>query len=197
MLLANGHVNTKHPFAALVDDGVRRNGRFTGLAVADDEFALAAPNGDHAVDRLDAGLQRYSNRLALDDAGRRPLDGAHFSRIHLAFAVDRLAQRIDNAPKETLAHRHRNHVAGPAHGIPLADALVRTKHYDRNRVFFEVQCHTVGTALKFDQFVCHTVCKAKRAGDPIAHQHDRTGLALFDAVFVIFDLAFYNFGDIT
>ena len=33
--------------ALLVDDGVNRNGGFTGLAVADDKFALSTPDGNH------------------------------------------------------------------------------------------------------------------------------------------------------
>ena len=58
-----------HVLALLVDDRVDGDGGLAGLAVADDELALAAADGDHRVDGLDAGLQRLLDRLALDDAG--------------------------------------------------------------------------------------------------------------------------------
>jgi len=40
-----------------------------GLAVADDELALAAADRDHGVDGLDAGLEAGSSPLARDHAG--------------------------------------------------------------------------------------------------------------------------------
>ena len=36
----------------LVQDGVERHGGFAGLAVADDQFALAAADGDESVQSL-------------------------------------------------------------------------------------------------------------------------------------------------
>ena len=45
-----------------------------GLAVADDQLALAAADRHHAVDRLEAGLHRLAHRLAIHDAGRDALD---------------------------------------------------------------------------------------------------------------------------
>src|ERR1043165_3279514 len=45
------------PGALLVDDGVDRDRRLAGLAVADDQLALAAADGDHGVDGLEAGLR--------------------------------------------------------------------------------------------------------------------------------------------
>ena len=52
----------------LIDDGVQDDGGLAGLAVADDQFALAAADGNHRVDGLDAGLQRLAHRLAIHDA---------------------------------------------------------------------------------------------------------------------------------
>ncbi|MBV8538234.1 MAG: F0F1 ATP synthase subunit alpha, partial [Alphaproteobacteria bacterium] len=45
-----------------------------GLAVADDQLALAAADRHQAVDGLEAGLHRLVHRLAGDDAGRLDLD---------------------------------------------------------------------------------------------------------------------------
>ena len=74
LLLADGDVEAVHVLALLVDDRVDRDGGLAGLAVADDQLALAAADRDHRVDRLDAGLHRLVHRLAGDDAGRLDLD---------------------------------------------------------------------------------------------------------------------------
>ena len=74
LLLADGDVDADDVLALLVDDRVDRDGGLAGLAVADDQLALAAADRDHRVDGLDAGLQRLVHRLAGDDAGRLDLD---------------------------------------------------------------------------------------------------------------------------
>src|SRR5712692_10566720 len=76
VLLTDSHVDADQIFALLVDDGVDSYRRFTRLSVADQQFALAAPDGDHAVDRLDAGLHWCIHRLARNHAGGHALDGA-------------------------------------------------------------------------------------------------------------------------
>ena len=53
-----------------------RDRGLAGLTVTDDQLALAAADRGHGVDRLDAGLQRLLDRLALDDRGRLQLEGA-------------------------------------------------------------------------------------------------------------------------
>ena len=78
---------------------------FTGLAVADDQLALAAADRDHAVNGLDAGLQRLLHGLAVDDAGRQALQRAEFGCGDRPLAVDRLAQRIDHATDHGFANR--------------------------------------------------------------------------------------------
>ena len=55
-LLPDRTVDANHPLALLVDDGIENDGGFSGLAVADDQLALAAADGDHRIDSLDAGL---------------------------------------------------------------------------------------------------------------------------------------------
>src|SRR3546814_4122553 len=77
----------------LIDDGVERDGGLAGLAVADDELALAAADRDQRVDRLEAGLHRLVHRLARD-AARRLRSEEHTSELQslmrLSYAVFRL-----------------------------------------------------------------------------------------------------------
>ena len=96
-LLTDGDVDALHAEATLVDDGVDGDRGLAGLAVADDQLALATTDGGHRVDRLDAGLQRLVHGLAAHDAGRLDLDTAVDAADDVALAVDRLAERVDHA----------------------------------------------------------------------------------------------------
>src|ERR1700680_2220785 len=73
LLLADRAVDAGDALALLVDDRVDRDRRLAGLPIADDELALAAPDGHHAVDRLEPGLQRFLDRLTIDHARREAL----------------------------------------------------------------------------------------------------------------------------
>src|SRR5690606_20907132 len=92
-LLADGDVHAGDALALLADDGVDGHGGLAGLAVADDQLALATADGDHGVDGLDAGLQRLRHRAAGDHARRHFFDDVGFFGVDGALAVDGYAQR--------------------------------------------------------------------------------------------------------
>ena len=74
-LLADGDVDADHVAALLIDDGVEGDGGLAGLAVADDQLALAAADRDHGVDGLDAGLHAAAfTGWRVDDAGGQAFD---------------------------------------------------------------------------------------------------------------------------
>ena len=54
LLLADGDIDADDVAALLVDDRVDANGGLAGLAVADDQLALAAADGNHRIDGLQA-----------------------------------------------------------------------------------------------------------------------------------------------
>ena len=125
-LLADADVDALHAEALLVDDRVDRDGGLAGLAVADDQLALAAADRRHGVDDLDAGLQRLLHRLAVDDAGRLDLDAADDVLRDRALAVERLAERVDDAAEEAVADRDLEDAAGRLDGLAFLD--VRRRH---------------------------------------------------------------------
>src|SRR3972149_3309273 len=106
-LLADGHVDADDVAALLVQDGVEDDGGLAGLAVADDELALAAPDGDHGVHGLDTGLQRLAHRLALEHARGQALQRVELVGGDGPLAVDRLPEGAGHAPHQRFAHRHR------------------------------------------------------------------------------------------
>src|SRR5207245_1632766 len=82
-----------------------------GEAVADDQLALATPDGDHRVDRLDPGLHRAVDALAGDDAWSDALERQGLGGLDRALAVDGLTERVDDAADELVADRHLDQAA--------------------------------------------------------------------------------------
>src|SRR5690606_13644232 len=111
-LLADSDVNASYVLAFLADDGVDRNGGFTGLAVADDQLALAAADRHHGVDGLDTGLQGLRYRFTGDNAWRDLFDNVGGFGIDGALAVDGRTQRIDYASAQFGADGHFQNAAG-------------------------------------------------------------------------------------
>ena len=72
-LLTDSDVEAENVLPLLVDDRVDRDGGLARSPVADDQFALTTSDGNHGIDGFDARLQRFLDRLAIDDAG-----GDHF-----------------------------------------------------------------------------------------------------------------------
>ena len=169
LLLADGDVEAENALALLVDDRVDRDGGLAGLAVADDELALAAADRDHRVDGLDARLQRLFDRLAADDAGRLDLDAAAVRRLDRALAVDRLAERVDDAADDGLADRHVHDAAGALDGVALFDAA-----WCRRRAATPtLSCSRFSTRPKrlpgkLDELAGHGAFEAVDAGDAVA-----------------------------
>ena len=123
-LLADGDVEAFHAGVALVDDRVDADGRFAGLAVADDQLALAAADGRHGVDRFDAGLQRLANRLTFGHARGDDFNRPAILGDDRAFAVERVAERIDHAAEQFVADRHAQQAAGAADFVAFGDLQV-------------------------------------------------------------------------
>ena len=112
LLLADGDVDALNAGALLVDDRVDRDRGLAGLAVADDQLALAAADRHHRVDRLEAGLHRLAHR----SCGRsRPAPRARSATggcLDRTLAVDRVAERVHHAAEQLRADRHFEDAAG-------------------------------------------------------------------------------------
>src|SRR5262249_23790082 len=136
-LLADRHVDAAHllllvaglPVLALVEDGVDADRGLAGLAVADDQLALAAADRGHGGDGLDAGLQRRAHALALYHRRRLNLQCATGFRLNVTLAVDRVAQRVDHAAQELVADRNREHLAGALDLLALFDLFEVTEDH--------------------------------------------------------------------
>src|SRR5439155_21545950 len=110
-----------------------------GLAVADDQLALAAADRHHAVDRLETGLYRLFHRLPIDDAGSDTLDRQIFFRDDRPLAIERLAERVDDAAEHGVADGHRDEAPGAFHLVAFLDLREVAEQHGAGAVLFEVE----------------------------------------------------------
>ena len=177
-------------------NGIRRDDGLAGLTVADDQLALAAADGDHGVDGLDAGLQRDADGLALDDAWGVALDGAQLLRVDGALAVNGLAEGVDDAADEGLADRDGHDAARALDKAALADADVRAEHDDADAALLEVQRHAERAVLEAEQLVGLAFIQSMHLGDAVADLNDVADLILLRLGCIIFDLILDDLTDI-
>ena len=202
-LLADGDVDAIELLALvaalverlLVEDGVDRDGGLAGLAVADDQLALAAADRDHRVDRLEAGRHRLVHRLARNDAGRLDVDAGALVGDDRALAVDRVAERVDDAAEQALADRHVDDRAGALDRLAFLDLAVVAENHDADVVAFEVERHAARAVLELDHLAGLDLVEAVDAGDAVADGQHLADFGDFRLGAEIGDLALENGGN--
>src|SRR5258705_972254 len=179
----------------LVEDGVERDRGLAGLAVADDQLALAAADRDQRIDGLEAGRHRLVNRLARNDAGRLDVDALAFRGLDRALAVDRIAERIDHAAEQALAHRSVDDGAGALDGLTFHDLAVGAEDHDADVVGLEVERHAAGAVLELDHRAGLDVVEAVDAGDAVADGQHLPDFGNFSLLPEILDLVLEDRGN--
>src|SRR5450631_1219322 len=112
LLLSDRHVDAFNAGGLLVDDGIDGERGLAGLAIADDQLALAAADRHHRIDRLVTGLHRLADGLAVDHARRHALDRRARLGVERALAVYLGAQAIDHAAEQLRSHGDLEDAAG-------------------------------------------------------------------------------------
>src|SRR5581483_8732558 len=121
-LLSDRHVNTDYVLPSLIDDGVKRNGGLTGLAVTNDQLALSAADGHHRIDGLDTRLERLFHGHAIHNARREAFNRIETRGRDRAFVIDGSTESVDHTADHGFADRNRHNAAGPLHLVALFDA---------------------------------------------------------------------------
>jgi hypothetical protein len=175
--LPDGAVDTDDIFALLVEDRVDRDGGLARLPVAEDQFALAAPDGNERVDDLQPSLQWHGDRGAVHDGRGGSLDGQAPGDDHGARFVQRSAKRVDDAAQQAVAHAHVHNPAGALDFVssPHVRVVAKKHHPDLVRVHVEGDAEHV--AGKLDQFVGADAGQAGDSGDAGGNASDGSHLA--------------------
>ncbi len=189
-LLADGDVDADDALALLVDDRIDGNRGLAGLAVADDQFALAAADGDHGVDGLDARLQRFLHRLARDHARGEALDREELLGVDRTLAVERFTQRIDDATHEGVPHRHLHDSARALGDGAFFDFGIAAEERTADIVLFEVEGHAHRAALELDHLAVHGLFETIDAGNAVTDKDHATNFVDGRERLVVGDLLF-------
>jgi len=194
--LADRHVDADDVLAFLVDDGVKRDRRLTRLPVTDDQLPLPSADGGHGVDGFESRLERGVDRLPGDDTRSHLFDGRRLLRLDGAFAVDRLAERVDHPPDQGLAHRDLDDTARGADLIAFADLLVGSQDDGAHRVLFQVECHAADATLELEQLQGAGVAQAVDLRDPVSDFGDDTNVRREDGHVEVLDALFDQVADL-
>ena len=195
--LPDRDVDADQVLVLVVDDRVERDRRLAGLAVADDQLALAAADRDHRVDRLDAGLHRLLDRLALDDAGSLELSRARLVGLHVALAVERVAERVDDPAEQFVADGDLEQATGALDRVALLDLVPLAEEDGADVVGLEVQRQAGHVVRQLEHLERHAVVEAVHARDAVADREDGPDLRqVRPAVFHALDPLLEDAGDL-
>ena len=115
---------------------------------------------------------------------------------HGTLAVERLAERVDDAAEERGTHRHLEHAAGPADLLALLDLDVVAQDHGADHVLFEVERETVQLVAEIEHLAGHGAGEAVDAGDPVADLEHRAHLVDVELGLVALELLLQNGGDL-
>ncbi len=170
--LPHRDVDALQVLVLVVDDRVDADRRLAGLTVADDQLALAATDVRHGVDRLDARLHRLLHRLAVHHPGSLELGRTGLVRLDVALAVERAAERVDDAAEQRVTHRHLEQAPGALHLIALLDLVPGAEQHGADVVRLEVQREPGHVVRQLEELARHDVVEAVDARDAVRHgQH--------------------------
>ncbi len=102
------------------------------------------------------------------DPGRDLLDRIRRVARDRALAVERLAERVDDAAEQPFADRHLQQLAGPADFVALLEPRVVAEDDDAHFGLVEVQREAGDAVAEVEHLVQHHVAQPFDAGDAVA-----------------------------
>ena len=132
---------------------------------------------------------RWMTPGALNSSGRR-------SRLDRPLAVERVAERVDDAAEERLAHGHVHHRAGAADGLALLDVLPLAEEGDADVVLLEVERDADDAVLELEPLEGDAVLEAVDARDAVADLEDGPDLGEIGLDVVLLDPLLQDRGDL-
>mmetsp|Transcript_1573 Transcript_1573/g.5088 ORF Transcript_1573/g.5088 Transcript_1573/m.5088 type:complete len:261 (+) Transcript_1573:4525-5307(+) len=204
-LLADGHIDAEERLGLvalgvdklLVDDGVDGNGGLAGLAIADDQLALAAADRHQRVDGLQAGLHGLVHRLAGDDARRLDLDALFVDVAgERALAINWLAQAVDDAAAEAVADGDVDDRARTLNGVTLLDAAIVAEDDDTDVVILQVKGHALHARVELHHLAGLHPLQAVHARDTVTDGKHLANLLELHLAAIVEDLRLDDGGEL-
>ena len=114
--------------------------------------------------------------LALHHRRRLQLQRPALTRLDVATAVDRLAERVDHASEEFVADRHREDLTGALDLLALFDLLEVTEDHRADAVLVEIECDAEHAAGELQQLLGHHRRQTLDVGNTVTRVDDRADL---------------------
>ena len=108
--------------------------------------------------------------------GRLELGGAHLGGLDVALAVERAAERVDDAAEQRLADRDLEQLAGALDRVALDDLLPVAEQHGADVVGLEVQRQAGHVVRQLEHLERHAVLEAVDAGDAVGDREDGADL---------------------
>ena len=150
-----------------------------------------APDRGHRVDRLDPGLERFADRLAVGNAGSLLFDRTELRRRDRAFPVEGIAERVDHTAENRVADRHSEKFAGGADFVPFLNVQVIAEDDDADAVLFEVKRQPADTAGELEHFARHHAGQPVNLSDTVPHFDNAADLAHVNMGLKLFNFLLY------
>src|SRR5262249_33879060 len=155
-----------------IDDGVEDDGGLSCLAVADDQLALPAPNRNHRVDGLDAGLKGFAHRLPVQNPRRDALKWIALLGGDRPFAIERLAEWIHNPAHERVTDGHGHDRVRALDDVALLQCGRFTEKHDADLILFEVQGNAEHAVRESEHFPGHDLFESVDTRNAVADADD-------------------------
>src|SRR6202000_1643297 len=138
---------------------------------------------------------RFVDGLARNDAGRLDVDAHALVGLDRTLAVDRIAERVDDAAEQALADRRVHDRAGTLDGLAFLDLAVAAEDHDTDVVGFEVQRHAAGAVFELDHLAGLDVVEAVDAGNAVADGQHLSDFGNFSLLAEILELVLEDRGN--
>ena len=128
--------------------------------------------------------------------GREALDRQELLRGDRSLAVDRLAERVDDAAEHLLADRHRDDAAGALDRIAFLDLGVLAEQHRADAVLFEVERDAEHAVRELEHLAGHGALDAVHARDAVADRDHGADFGHVDGWTACSDLVADDLGDL-
>ena len=113
---------------------------------------------------------RWTTPGALSSAGRVSC------QVEVALAVQRAAERVDDAPEQLVADRDLQEAVGPLDRVALLDVAPGAEQHGADVVGLEVQREARDVVRQLEHLERHAVLEAVDARDAVRHREHRADL---------------------
>jgi hypothetical protein len=153
----------------LIENGVEGDSGFTGLTITNDQFSLTAAYWDERVDGFQTSLHRLVYGLSGNNTWSFDVNASTFFTRNGSLTIKGITEWIDDTSEKFWAYWYIDNSTGTTNNIAFLNFSIVTEHYDTNIIRFQVQSHTLNTAVEFDHLFSLDVLETMDARNTVTN----------------------------